>query len=77
MTTELKTRAPKSDADMEAVLAAARGIGPLLRERAAEGEARRRPTEATMEAMRDAGLSACSRRARSAGSRWPRRPVRG
>ena len=55
MTTESQVRAA-SDADTQALLAAVRTVGPLLRESGAEGEARRRPTEATMSALRDAGL---------------------
>lgn len=55
MTIQEATR-PAGASDAEELLAAAHEIGSLLRARAAEGEAQRRPTAATMNAMREAGL---------------------
>jgi len=56
MTIEETTRTPDKAIGAEGLLAAAANIGSLLRERAAEGETQGRPTEATMNALREAGL---------------------
>lgn len=56
MTIEEATQTPAGTIGAEGLLAAADDIGSRLRERSAEGEAQGRPTEATMNAMREAGL---------------------
>ncbi|MGH2950745.1 MAG: acyl-CoA dehydrogenase family protein [Solirubrobacterales bacterium] len=54
--TQITTQTQHQAVDREALLAEAERIGPLLREHAAEGEAQRRPAQAMIEALREAGL---------------------
>lgn len=67
--TQIATQTQHQAVDREGSLAEAERIGPLLREHAAEGETQRRPAQATIEALREAGVlplagAALARRAR-------------